>query len=72
MNIRTTERYDKEHCFCGDVSSVVLEINNIDLVFCVDCWNELSEEITKFNSVIRCHQCKYFGSIKCLPFVLAS
>lgn len=51
---------DKEYDGCGNTAIAVLEIDNIIIPLCVECVDDLTEQLDEYNNTIFCHKCPEF------------
>ena len=49
-----------EYDGCGKKAVAILEVDRIQIPLCMECINELTQQIEDFNNTIFCYKCKEF------------
>ena len=60
IEIKPVSYQDAETDFCGSATVATLTIDKITIPLCMDCIDELSESLSKFNNTTFCYQCRHF------------
>ena len=60
IEIKSVSYDDAETDLCGNTTVAILTIDKITIPLCMDCIDELSESLSKFNNTIFCYLCKHF------------
>lgn len=60
IKIEPIKYEDIETDLCGNATVAILTIDKITIPLCMDCIDELSESLSKFNNTIFCYLCKHF------------
>ena len=61
IKIEPIKYEDIETDLCGNATVAILTIDKITIPLCMDCIDELSESLSKFNNTIFCYLCKHFS-----------
>lgn len=60
ITFRKRDWDDKEYCTCGSTAVAVLEIDNITIPLCLNCIDDLNDQMKEYNNTIFCHKCSEF------------
>lgn len=60
LTLRKRDWEDKEYDSCGNTAVAVLEIDSITIPVCLECLNELNEQLNDYNNTIFCYKCSEF------------
>ena len=60
LTFRKRDWEDKEYCACGSTAVAVLEIDNITIPLCLNCLDDLNEQLNEYNNTTFCYKCSEF------------
>jgi hypothetical protein len=60
ITFRKRDWDDKEYCTCGSTAAAVLEIDSITIPLCLNCVDDLADQLNEYNNTIFCYKCSEF------------
>ena len=60
VQFRVRNLEDQSHDNCGNTTHAVLMIDTISIPLCVDCLEELFEQIDNYRNTIHCNECRHY------------
>lgn len=58
--VRAKNWEDKEYDNCGNTTIAVVEVGNISIPLCRECYSRLNGSVRRFNETTFCYQCIHF------------